>query len=1232
MRSSRPAAPTDRFSAPVAWAARIAALLAALSMAAEPAAGQSEPTPMRLRVTLSAAQQPMTWRGEAWVTDGEVLAVQPLRFDAEAAAGLSLDAGRAAIHHRRPQTVDYFDLTVSAAPGAELVVQLQDASGQPLPPARLPLDGARRFEAVGVPIDTQRSIHATRLPSDRVRIVTDRESLVFAPGEEFAFEVFLEPEGVSAGETVTVAASLRRGRDGPAVWNGEAQRVVVAAEGPTRAQLSVAAPAAEGVYTLKVAATRPAGFGSRLLPIANGGAGSLAEQSTQLAVFDPQAEPKRVGSWRETYAFDPRTQRWADRLPDWIRWRRLPWFAAGPLGSEPGAPRSDAGGDWVRIAPAPAPREAHWRAYPLPIEAPGALYAVEVETSGETGDQLTIALLEPNAFGELAAVGDGVTRVEPRWNRKNKGATARALVRPQTASPLLVIANPNPAAPARFGKIRLLRGVEEPSTPPATQRVVAIDWTDPDLGHAVGATHTAGAAGLEAADLVTHWETARALADRVEAAGANAAVIPLNRDGAAIYPSRHWQSPRYDVLAWSDAAPDTPRRELLGLVAREFARRGLRIVPAVRLDAPCPAGETAGGDQPLDGPPYYDALAERIAALRESVVDEALDAAGPDAPLAGLAIRFTPQDWAAPRDAALESGAEAPPGYAASYERLAARLAERGLPSDSLFFAPSGLAARQSLARGATPRLATTKREPPPAVGLLRSTGAATIATPYALSDAWRTTGGVSSGASLWALQKALDPLHESSARIVHAARGPLLLTGSAERLARGDADARKDIVVPTVEADPSGEASALAHAAVRGVKTLLLDTAATAGWLDDAAAQQRRLLSALPVDPRGPSPRTGDDAVVAVGHDTPTGSVVSITNLTPWPQKASLTIHTDERVQGSALRAASGEPEEGRASFTPGQHARAVELAPHETAAWSFSQPGVTAAGVRVEPQPLAQKELAVALEDLRARDTTRRRDFDAITNASFEAESTEASAPPGWTLGPGAAISTAAAYDGSASVSLRVEQGRPAEIASEPFSGPTTGQLVLFVRARSDGLTPGSQLWVGVEQTDGAYRNGGIIEGDGLTAQDSADGDAAWLPIVVPISDLPLSDTLSLRVRVALRGAGEVRLDDFRAEDLILPRDGYAGFDLQADKLALVRLYKEAEDLLAQQKLDACRELLDGYWARFLTRNFPRRDPEPPSDEAIEPLADGQRQPPAAEEPNPSLSERVRGWFSWR
>ncbi|TWT94084.1 hypothetical protein Pla108_37960 [Botrimarina colliarenosi] len=1194
------------------------------------------PLVTRLRVTIDSPT-PTPLNGELSVTAGTLERLRPLSLSPAGAAGSSLDEGRVLLRHQTATSREAFDVTVRSAPGESLTLQLGDAV------ASVPLDSARDATATApltVAIGEQgAAITVTRPQADRVRIESPRDSFLFVPGESFSFGAFADPAGVAAGETVELVATLARGRTGAEVWRSEPQRVDTDANGVAHVAFEAPLPNEEGVYRLTLTATKPASFRSRFLPgsqLLHTAEQPLAQRSVQLAVFDAKRRPPTPGDWQEAFAFDPRSHGWADRLPERMRWRRLPWFASEPRSSQDGAdtPRDGA----IEIEPSPGDGRVHWRAYPLSVDQPGATYAIEVETLGEPGDAVTIAVLEPDALGDLRPVSSVVTHLTPRWNRDGERPFPRLLVRPRTNSPLLVLCNPSETRPARFGRVRLLKsqGVATPGA--AAERVVALDWIDADLPHAVGASHVRSELGaFEHPDLVTYWETASALADRVEAAGANAAAIPVNQSGGALYDSRLWASPRYDLGMWSDGVSDTPRRELLKLIAKEFRRRGLQITPVLRFDAPTAAIDRRSGS--------YRAGGEAAVVARRLAVEEVLDAVGDPGVLAGVAIRATPDGWS------LRDPAETPPDADArslvnAYEELARVVTTRlGRPTQ-LTLLPADLTRRADLARAFNPRLGAASGA---GAEVLRSLGLAAlsqdsdpaiVAAPYGAAWGHRSGDLATTPLTLAALRRSLPPSASpqaaTSVRSLRADRQPIQLIQSGKRLR--NASGGGDVLLPAVSADPLAESTLLAGSTQEGVATALVDGLAASGWIDEEASRRRRLFTMLPMPTEPIADAAESDTardITANATDLDSESLVLVVNQTAWPRRARVTLQTPQRLRGLPIDpapAADGAAAAGQ-WFDAGRHVLDLQLGPQETVAWRFSASGVRVEGVRIDPQTDALRELAEALAELQGRDTTRRRAYDRLINPSFEVADTAAeTALVGWRPGEGVRVDTTTAVDGAASVLLTAAENRPATLTSDPFPAPDTGQLVLGLRVLPGSLADGSELRIDIEQIDGAYRSRATLGAEQLSRpSDSADG---WLPpIVFPIDDLPVRRTGDLRLRFTLVGDGVIHLDDLRPEDLVLPLDGYGGIDLRTERFAIVRLLQTSQTLLDEGRLEACRELLESYWARFLIDNFPARDAK---STIAQEAAPGTKPAPSepSEEPAPSVSERLRGYLPrwWR
>lgn len=1205
MRSTRPSRAGCR------WSSLLSVVVIALWLVVSERgyADGADWRPTRFRVTLRSAE-PIRWRGELTLSEGRLERLQPINYDPFAAAGTSVDRGRVLLHYRRPLATDVFDLTTRCPPGAKLALRVE-SEGEPV---TLDLDAARqsrqttRLDGLGA------EVQIDRVENDRVRIESDRESLLFAPGEAFDFTAVVDPPPTESPRAYDLVATLGRGRAGEAVWTGEPIRIDTR-DGASRTPISVPLPKAEGVYRVTVEAKRPSGFLDRF-PALPGIRGSSAEpillsRTFQVAVHDPEARPPRIGGWREAYAFDPRVHRWGDRLPEWMRWRRLPWFARGPLSSDSRSDLQAERGGAIEIAAAGA-GGSHWRAYPLPIDEVGAAYAVEVQPLGEPGDRLTIAVLEPDALGDLRAVGTAVTLTQPRWNRGEERPLKRLLVRPRTDAPLLVIANPDAERSARFGRIRLLKSTGRDDGTDPSERVVALDWSDCDLPHAVGASHAAVREAnyqpYEVPDLLTFYETAGTLADRVEAAGANAAVVPVNQSGAAVYPSRVWRSPYYDLGVWSDGADDLPRRELLRLIGREFERRGLRLIPAVRFDAP-----TALLESDPNGP-NYDTLRNGPTRLRGAAVVEALEAVGGRDVLAGVAVRASSGGWgllSKPADAEA-SGQRLSRAYAEIAEHVGERT--QGKP---LFLLPGGATSGPIAADLLTPRLGENTQA---ATGFLMRTGLGQLA-----SDGLVATTFGTPREPLSALRRAWPETDKRPIYALRARKEPIRLIASATKLRSGDG---RDVVMPATVVPSVEEDALLAQAVAANARLLTLDGSGPAGLFGEDSTALRSAVAAIPVATPAASRSTDHEPldVLAVTRETAAGeSLATVTNRSAWRRRAQITVTTPNRLRGERLFALGGLPQ----WFEAGRHAVEVELAPYETVVWRFDGPGAAIDGVRLEPNPEAQRELAAALSDLQSRDTTVRRPVTLIRNASFEQGESDGQTPSGWQRRGEASRDASTAIDGAASVRLASTTQAEVELTSKPFATPETGQLAVFLRTQAVELGEDAELRIEVTQPGGDYRRSTRLGAEQLRV---AEADGWSPPVLFPLDDLPVLVPGNLQLRVSLSGDAEVLIDDLRTEDLILPLDGYGPIEKRAEKFALVRLMTTGEKLLSEGAIEACRETLDSHWAGFLRDNFPRRSDGPiatteaPTSEAAT--------DDAAEEKAPSVSQRLRGYLPrwWR
>ena len=408
--------------------------------------------------------------------------------------------------------------------------------------------------------------------------------------------------------------------------------------------------------------------------------------------------------------------------------------------------------------------------------------------------------------------------------------------------------------------------------------------------------------------------------------------------------------------------------------------------------------------------------------------------------------------------------------------------------------------------------------------------------------------------------------------------------------------------------------------------RVLIESGAACGGLLDEAASENRRLIASLPDSPvESEGDANAESDIVLRMVQTDESSYVVLVNASPWPRVANVTIEAGERSLATLV-----DNDQPGAWCGVGRHAMTTELPPHAIRVWNFDSPKIKALGIRTEPRPDASQELLAALEEIKSRDRTARKEFLLTPNASFESRDLDGQAL-GWTYGdksPSVEITAPESGASEGTHALLLEAGQ--NVVSDLFPQPVTGQYVLLFQAQANGLREDSSLRLDIESADGEYRVHTLVQSAQLLGGDSP----TWRPVIFGVDDLPLAPGSEMLIRFTLVGEGSVWIDNLQCESLILPVTAY-GDQLQGQKLALVKLVHDAETALDEGRLAACRDLLDSYWMRFIAEHFPvapvvENEPTAESlavDETPESIG-GDLEP---EEESPSMGERVRGWF-WR
>jgi hypothetical protein len=1098
-----------------------------------------------------------------------------------------------------------------------------------------------------------------------IGVAIDRDSLVYGPGETLRLRVEAQPPGVEPGGAFDFEVALATGRSGPVIWRGESTRESLPAEGGASIEIEAPLPKDEGIVRVLLRATRPAGFTKRFMPSA--AAKPIAERSFQVLVLDPARRPGVPSDWRESHALQPASPRWRDRLPTWTSWRRLSWIEGGSPGSLQGGPTRVAGSSMVELPPAATPEEADWQAYPLPVTRPGRTCLVEVELDlaprgpGSAPSQACLVVLDADSAGALRPLGEGVVVEAPRWNAPAGPTTVRLTCFPRTNAPLLVVANPSPRAPLRYGAVRVLQSSDETPATEASPRCVALDWSRGELAELVGAS--VDLAGDR--DLASSYEAATIAAERVALAGATAAVVSIDPIDVP-----HADHPR-----------DLPVVDPLALTLAEFERRGLGLIVTLR---PRCADRTAAPWVSSRGKPLADSQSPLDpAAQRElaAAMDRLVARCGASPALAGVAVRLgsdellagdewgfdgeTVDRFLASMSKRWPAGFERSPAtHAAAIESNAAEdwaryrytqvaqvfgdwrsKASAARPHGAGFVA---LGSVELLADTAKPRLARNSG----IEALLRARGliaadagggALPIASPRALaldSPLAELARGPWLAQEIRQELDAARPAEPATAAELIASTTAVHLRGSGPLL-DGDSNA-PDLVIACVTAPLGGDQAMLAESIADGAPMTVVDaTAARAGLLDDRAVATRRLMASLParaVSPNATTPASRGRDVALEAYETADATVVLAVNTTPWQTEAQATLNTPTRSLATIL----GDPGDGQRNewYEAGSHAVQVSLAPYEAIAWRFASRGVEPEGVRERFPAAALAELQSRVSDARSRDLTRRRDYQRAPNPSFE--SIDAlGGPIGWrVVGSTVPPETGDKQPRDGARTLVVSSSAGRGVVCEPFPLPSTGQLAATFSTRAGELSPNAELRLAIEEVGGPYRVETRVPVGRLAG---ADGDE-WRSVLFAVDDLPVDPHGRIRLRFTLDSDGQVEVDDLRLEDLMLPLEEYAE-DQRSQKLALVKLSHAAETALADGRLGDARRLIDSYWSRFVVECFPPLETPPTvaaNDDAAggpEPVAPQTAEAPAAEPDDEgqtpgSITSRVKRllWRPWR
>ncbi|HUY91240.1 MAG TPA: hypothetical protein VMV10_21055 [Pirellulales bacterium] len=289
------------------------------------------------------------------------------------------------------------------------------------------------------------------------------------------------------------------------------------------------------------------------------------------------------------------------------------------------------------------------------------------------------------------------------------------------------------------------------------------------------------------------------------------------------------------------------------------------------------------------------------------------------------------------------------------------------------------------------------------------------------------------------------------------------------------------------------------------------------------------------------------------------------------------------------------------------------IALEPYDVFGAVFTSPSVKFSNPQVSLDERIASQLMDEIDDLFERATVLKDPppLDVLQNAGFE--QTAPGGVAGWDATP-ASVKLDAANPHSGKYAVKLSSGGgPATFASAAFPAPRTGWLSVSVWLRTADAARQPPLWLLLE---GRFAGQSYVRkapvGQGLNAKPLK---SAWSQYVFVFPELPTEGISPLRLRFHLERAGDVWIDDIELCDLEKLND--------RQSLALAMSIQLARLKLDKRQYADCRQLLEGYWPRYLTSNVQLTnrpiDSRPPE----------RREPPPVVEPKPSMVDRLKGLF---
>ena len=595
----------------------------------------------KLRMSWGGSK-PHQWQGSIRIREGWLRNIQPLGLSADTPGTIRLVNQQVAIQQHSAVVYSGFDCEVAGSPETTIELELTaiDQPDQQIIQTIRLMDVLASDKSVDVGQQTRLTI--TRAPGDELRMVSSRKTMVFEIGEQFDFQIEANQTALPAG-TATLVAKLYPARSQePLVWSDRINVEIDERGSSEPTDISLEVPVKEGVYDLHLELEPPRGMAPFRL-----GKSQVAKRSIQFVALNLNPIPVGLGeTWETVVTIDPSSTTPTSPGFSFSTISRFANFKPNPQVNS-----GDIKKVWIDQQNAIRIPAGGWQAIELPEGTDRLPRRLEINYDASTASSVGFSILQGDSNGQFSSQGFDSGVVVPqsivRDDSDSPLKTHHFQYWSHPGRSILLIANRHPSQSVTIGKIRLASGpkrlaekavqgsletrklMEFFESPGFTERLGIEKQVDPKLGQPID-------------DWVVYYEAVDRLIQRLKACGKHGAVITVLSDGSALFPSSELQpTPRYDTGTFAPNGRDPVRKDIVEMMYRMFEREGLWLVPALKFSSTLPAIEkfrdshtevygfdmvNFRGDEPTEleagSLPFYNPLDVRVQkAVTDAVVE-----------------------------------------------------------------------------------------------------------------------------------------------------------------------------------------------------------------------------------------------------------------------------------------------------------------------------------------------------------------------------------------------------------------------------------------------------------------------------------------------------------------------------------------------------------------------------------------------------------------------------------